>query len=167
MKKYLIAGLAVVVLAVLVFASMSRETPPDYIEMEVRGLRFDAFGQSPVIVLADKDQKKALPIWIGIPEAGAIERELNQVTPPRPMTHDLLHSVLTQVQAKVKEIRILDLKDHTYFAKVLLTVNKELLEIDARPSDAIIIAMKSKSPIFVSAKILNDQGISVTRKTDF
>jgi hypothetical protein len=81
------------------------------------------------------------------------------------MTHDLLHSILTQVQAKVKEIRIVDLKDSTYYATLFLKLNKGVIEIDSRPSDAIIIALKSKVPILVSAKILGEQGISLTRKS--
>jgi S1-C subfamily serine protease len=80
------------------------------------------------------------------------------------MTHDLLYSILEQVRAKVKEVKIVDLKDHTYYAKLFLTLNKESIEIDARPSDAIIMALKSKAPVFVAAKIVEDQGVLLTKK---
>ena len=147
--------------------AISKETPPPFIEMEVKGVRLDAIGQNPVVLLADKEGKKALPIWIGLLEANAIDKELKNITSPRPMTHDLLHSILTQVQVKVKEVKIVDLKDHTYYAKLFLTLNKEVIEVDARPSDAIILALKSKIPIFVSAKILDEQGIALTKKSAF
>ena len=145
MKRYLKIGYASLLLAALVLVSISQEKPPAFIEMEVKGVRLDVIGQNPVVVLADKDGKKALPIWVGLLEANAIDRELKNISSPRPMTHDLLHSILEQVHAKVKEVKIVDLKDHTYYAKLFLTLNKDLIEVDARPSDAIVIALKSRS----------------------
>jgi bifunctional DNase/RNase len=165
MRNYWKIGLAVALLITLVLVAISKETPSAFIEMEVKGVRLDAVGQTPVVILADKDGKKALPIWIGIPEANAIERELKSITPTRPMTHDLLHSVLAHAQVKVKEVRIVDLKDRTYYARLFLTLNKKLIEVDARPSDAIVIALKSKTPIFVLATILDDQGITLSQKS--
>ena len=164
MKTYLKAGLAVLLLIALGLFAVSKETPTPFVEMEVKGVRLDALGQNPVVILADKEGKKALPIWIGLLEANAIERELKNVTTSRPMTHDLLHSILEQVHAKVKEVKIVDLKDHTYYARLFLTVNKESIEIDARPSDAIIMALKSRAPVYVAAKIIDDQGIPLTKK---
>jgi len=164
MKTYIKAGLAVFLLIALVFFAVSKETPPPFVEMEVKGVRMDVLGQNPVVILADKEEKKALPIWIGLLEANAIERELKSVTTSRPMTHDLLNSILEQVHAKVKEVKIVDLKDHTYYAKLFLIVDKELIELDARPSDAIIMALKSKAPVYVAAKIIDDQGVPLTRK---
>jgi bifunctional DNase/RNase len=81
------------------------------------------------------------------------------------MTHDLLHSILTQVQVKVKEVKIVDLKDNTYYATLSLESKKGVIEMDARPSDAIILALKSKIPILVATKILNEQGIALTQKS--
>jgi hypothetical protein len=164
MRRYLKIGLAGALLISLVFVSLGKETSPVFIEMEVKGVRLDAIGQTPVVILADKEGKKALPIWIGLLEANAIDRELKNISTPRPMTHDLLHSILAQVQVKVKEVKIVELKDHTYFATLFLILNKGLIEVDARPSDAIILALKSKTPIFVSAKILDQQGISLIKK---
>ena len=166
MRRYIKIGLAGLLLIGLVLASTSKENPSAFIEMEVKGVRLDAVGQNPVVVLAGKDGKKALPIWIGLLEASAIDRELSNNPAPRPMTHDLLYSILEQVHAKVKEVKIVELKDHTYYARLSLTLNKDLIELDARPSDAIIIALKSKTPVYVAAKIIDDQGILLTKKED-
>ncbi len=167
MKTYLKAGLAVLLLVALGLFAASKETPPPFVEMEVKGVKMDVLGQNPVVVLADKEGKHARPIWIGLLEANAIERELKSVPTSRPMTHDLLHSILEQLHAKVKEVKIVDLKDHTYYAKLFLIVNKELIELDARPSDAIVMALKSKAPVFVAAKIVEDQGVLLTQKEAF
>ena len=164
MRKYFMIGLAGILLITLAFLSISKETPPAFIEMEVKGVRVDTIGQSPVVILADKEGKKALPIWIGLLEANAIDKELKNIASPRPMTHDLLHSILDQVQARVKEVKIVQLKDNTYYARLFLTSNKKLIEVDARPSDAIILALKSKTPIFVLATILDTQGIALAKK---
>jgi len=166
MRRYLKVGLAALLLAGLALVSISRDKPA-FLEMEVKGVRLDATGQNPVVILADKDGKKALPIWIGLLEANAIDRELKNVSSTRPMTHDLLHSILEQVHVKVQEVKIVDLKNHTYYAKLFLMSNKELIEIDARPSDAIIMALKSRAPVYVSAKIMDDQGIILARKESF
>jgi len=165
MKRYWKIGLAVALLISLVLVATSKETPPAYIEMEVKGVSLDTVGHSPVVLLADKKEKKALPIWIGLLEANAIDKELKNITSPRPMTHDLFHSVLTQVQVKVKEVKIVDLKDSTYYATLSLKSDKGVIEVDARPSDAIILALKSKIPILVATKILDEQGIALTQKS--
>ncbi|MDP2968715.1 MAG: DUF151 domain-containing protein [Deltaproteobacteria bacterium] len=164
MKKYIMIGLAVLLIASLGLVTLSKEKVPPFIEMEVKGVRIDPVSQSPVVILADRDGKKGLPIWIGLLEANAIDKELKQVSSPRPMTHDLLHSILTQTQVKVKEVKIVDLKEQTYFATLFLILNKGLIEVDARPSDAIILALKSKVPILVSAKILEQQGLALSRQ---
>ena len=144
--------------------SGSKGTSPVFVEMGVKGVSLDVAGQSPVVILADKEGKKALPIWVGLLEANAIDKELRNIASPRPMTHDLLYSILTQAYVKVKEAKIVDLKENTYYATLSLEINKGVVEVDARPSDTIVIALKSKIPIFVSTKILNEQGISITEK---
>lgn len=164
MRKYRMIGLVALLLITLTLLSVSKETLPPFIEMEVKGVRLDATGQSPIVILADKEGKKALPIWIGLLEASAIDKELKNIASPRPMTHDLLHSILSHAQMKVKEVKIVDLKDQTYYAKLFLTLDKKLIEVDARPSDAIILALKSKTPIFVLGTILDDQGIILAKK---
>jgi len=167
MRNYWKIGLAAALLASLVLIAISKEISPPFIEMEVKGVRMDAVGNSPFILLADKEGKTALPIWVGLLEANAIDKELRNETSPRPMTHDLLYSILAQTHAKVKEVRIIDLKNNTYYATLFLIINKGVQEIDARPSDAIVIALKSKTPIFVSTKILEEHGIALTQKNGF
>jgi len=167
MKRYLKIGLGVGLLASLVFVSFSKETSPPFVEMEIKGVSMDTIGKSPVVILVNKEENRMLPIWIGLLEANAIDKELNAVTSPRPMTHDLLHSILTKMHLQVKEVRIIELKENTYFATLFLKSGKELIEIDARPSDAIVLALKSKAPVFVAAEILKEQGISFTKKGIF
>jgi bifunctional DNase/RNase len=164
MKKYILIGLGVLLVASLGLVTLSKEKAPSFIEMEVKGVRIDPVGQSPVVILADKDGKKALPIWIGLLEANAIDKELKHVSSPRPMTHDLLHSILKQTDVKVKEVKIVDLKEQTYYATLYLILNKGVIEVDARPSDAIILALKSKVPILVSARVLDQQGFALSRQ---
>jgi bifunctional DNase/RNase len=164
MKSYLKIGLAVALSISLVLIAISKETPLPFVEMEVMGVRLDAIGNSPVVLLADKEGKKALPIWVGLLEANAIDKELRNNSSPRPMTHDLLYSILAQAHVKVKEVRIVDIRNNTYYATLFLTINKGIVEVDARPSDAIVIALKSKTPILVSAKILDEQGIALAKK---
>ncbi len=163
MKRYWKLSLTGVFLLLLVFITLARENVPGFVEMEVKGVRLDLIGQSPVVILSDKEGKKLFPIWIGFPEASAIEKELRHLTSTRPMTHDLLHSILGQVQVQLKEVRVVDLKDNTYYATLSLISNKHLIEIDARPSDAIILALKSKCPIYVASKILEQKGVTLTQ----
>jgi bifunctional DNase/RNase len=164
MKKYWKISLVVALLISLVLIAISKETPPPFIEMEVKAVRIDAMGQSPVVILVDKEGVKALPIWIGLLEANAIDKELKNITSARPMTHDLLQSILTQTQVNVKEVKIVDLKNNTYYATLFLKLKKEVIEVDARPSDAIVLALKSKTPIYVSTKILDKQGIALSKE---
>ena len=167
MRGYWKIGLSVALLISLVLVAISKEIPPPFVEMEVKGVRLDAMGTNPVVFLVDREGKKALPIWIGLLEANAIDKELRNNASPRPMTHDLLYSILVQAHLKVKEIRIVGLKDNTYYATLFLRLNKSVVEVDARPSDAIVIALKSKTPIYVSTKILDEQGIALTQKSGF
>jgi len=162
MKRHLKVGMIGGLLLFSAMVSVSNGAPASFIEMEVKGVRLDPLGQNPVVILVDKGEKRALAIWIGPLEASAIDRELNRVTTPRPMTHDLFYSVLGKMKAKVKEIKITDLKEQTYYALIVLTLDKERIEIDARPSDAIILALKSQAAISVATKVLEEQGISLT-----
>jgi bifunctional DNase/RNase len=164
MRRYWKIGLVAALLISLVLIAISKETPPPFVEMEVKAVRIDAIGQSPVVILVDKEGAKALPIWIGLLEANAIDKELKNITSTRPMTHDLLQSILTQAQVNVKEVKIVDLKDNTYYAILFLKLKKGVIEVDARPSDAIVLALKSKTPIYVSTKILDKQGIALSKE---
>ncbi len=164
MRKYWKIVITVALLTSIVLIAISNEYPSPFVEMEVKGVRLDVFGQNPVVLLVDKEGKRALPIWIGILEANAIDKELKNMASSRPMTHDLLYSILLQARVKVKEIKIIDLRENTYYATLFLTIDKETIEVDARPSDAIVLALKSKTPILVSTKILNDQGIPLLQE---
>jgi len=124
------------------------------IEMLVKGLALDPLTRSPIVILKDRDEKKVLPIWIGIFEANAIALELEKIATPRPMTHDLILNVMAGLSAKIRKIEINELKDSTYFANIHLDVASDIIIIDARPSDAIAIALRAEAPIFVSNDVV-------------
>jgi len=126
----------------------------DSIEMAVAGLTLDPVTKTPIVLLKDSDNKLNLPIWIGLLEATAMATELEGIKMARPMTHDLLTNVLTEVGVSVNFVEITELKENTYYALVHLKINGRELAIDSRPSDAIALALRSKSPIYVSKAIL-------------
>lgn len=124
------------------------------IRMEIRGLMLDPTSNVPIVVLRDEDNQVFLPIWIGVFEANAIALRIENVEPPRPMTHDLLRSVLDQVGARVQKVVISDLQDNTFFALIHVDRSGEELRIDARPSDAIALALRAEVPIYVLRPVL-------------
>jgi uncharacterized protein len=128
------------------------------LEVKVDGLALDMTTNSPVVILAALETNKVLPIWIGHAEAWAIAMELSGVGSKRPMTHDLLKAVIGGLSAEVTKIEITELKDQTFFARLLIKNNGELLTIDARPSDSIALALKTKAPIFANEELFNLQG---------
>lgn len=164
MRKYWKLGLAVLLLSSLVLICFSREKPPAFVPMEIKGVSIDPVGQSPVVILVDKEETRMLPIWIGLLEANAIDKEINATPTARPLTHDLLHAILSKMHIEVKEVRIVELKENIYYARIFLRSDKETVEIDARPSDAIALALKSKAPVFVASRILAEQGVALTKK---
>ena len=123
-------------------------------EMTVSGLTIDPFTNSPIMILKDVDSDKAVPIWIGLLEATAIASELENIKFSRPMTHDLLKIIMETMAIKVTRVEVCDLRDNTYFA--LIHLNREGQEeiIDARPSDAIALALRVKAPIFVAEVVI-------------
>lgn len=120
--------------------------------MKVRRVALDQ-QNNPVVLLVDEEESIALPIWIGQAEAMAIAMRLQGVTPPRPMTHDLLQAVLERLAATVTRIVVSDVRDQTYFAEIHLARNGSPLVIDSRPSDAIALALRVEAPIFVEDKV--------------
>lgn len=128
------------------------------IEMEVEGIALDPDNNMPVVILKSKREQKSLPIWIGIFEASAIALKLGGVQSPRPLTHDLLKSVIEKLNAKVLRICINDLRNNTFYAKILLQTPKKKLNIDCRPSDAIALALRTNSPIFVKEDVISGMG---------
>ena len=141
----------------------------ELVPMSIKGLMLDPVSNSPIVVLKDEDEKFFLPIWVGIFEANAIALQLENVETPRPMTHDLLKSAIAQLDARVTRIVINDLRDSTFFAKIRVTVNRAgsdtMLELDARPSDAIALALRTEAPIFVAQSVL-DQAQTITPDSD-
>lgn len=123
-------------------------------EMKVAGITVDPFTNTPIVLLKDLDDKDVLPIWIGLLEASSIATALENIETPRPMTHDLLKNILGSLDVKVVKIEINDLKDNTYYALLHLDVNKKRLAIDARPSDAIAIAIRTGASIFVEESVI-------------
>lgn len=126
-------------------------------QMKVRGLMFDPYNNTFIVILRDEENNEMLPIWVGKPEASSISFALEDVTTPRPMTHDLMKAILDVVDAKVISVVISDLKENTYFAKVHLTYEDSEYSIDARPSDAIALALRTKAPIFANEEVLRKQ----------
>ena len=137
------------------------------IEMQVMGIAIDTKTGSPIVVLNDIEKRRALPIWIGQAEASAIIRQLENIKTPRPMTHDLICNIFDLSSFTVEKIEINDYNDTTYYATIILKgKNGENYEIDARPSDAITIALKNKAPIFVTPNVLVDGSISTNEERD-
>jgi len=137
----------------------------ELIAMSIKGLMLDPVSNSPIVVLKDDDEKFFLPIWVGIFEANAIALQLENITTPRPMTHDLLRNMIAELNARVLRIVINDLRDSTFFAQIRLAVGNNTLEVDARPSDAIALALRTEAPIFVAQSVL-DQAQTITPDED-
>jgi hypothetical protein len=134
------------------------------IEMQIGGLGFDPRNLSPLVLLRDQEEMNFLPIWIGVFEAAAIAMELQGVQPPRPMTHDLLKNTIENLGGKMKRAVINDIKDGTFYALIEIeTKDGKILNLDARPSDAIALAVRNRAPVFVSevvmmqAKLVNSE----------
>jgi bifunctional DNase/RNase len=126
-----------------------------FIEMKVAGITLDPMTKMPIVILKDSSGENALPIWIGIAEASAIATQLEKIDLARPMTHDLLRNVLNELDVILEKVEVTDLKDNTYFAILHLKVGGETLPVDSRPSDAIALALRTESPIFVDEEVLN------------
>ena len=125
------------------------------IEMTIRGLMVDPITNSPIVILRDKEGQRVLPIWVGIFEANAIALQIENVPTPRPMTHDLLRNVIQDLKAAVKKVVVCDLQENTFYALIYLSLNGETVAIDARPSDAIALALRTRAPIFVEDTVLD------------
>jgi bifunctional DNase/RNase len=125
-----------------------------WLEMKVKQLALDPLSNMPMIVLRDEEEKRSLPIWVGLAEANAIALELEKITTARPMTHDLLRNILETVGARVSKVVVNDLKENTFYAVIHLRLGSSDLTVDSRPSDAIALALRVDAPIFVDESVL-------------
>jgi uncharacterized protein len=125
------------------------------IEMTIKGLMIDPITSTPIIILRDQEGQRVLPIWVGAYEANAIALQIENITTPRPMTHDLLRNVIHDLKAEIRKIVVSDLKENTFYALIHLDVQGEALAIDARPSDAIALALRARAPIFVEDRVID------------
>ena len=131
----------------------SLEVPAE-IEVQIRGLMIDPVTNMPIVILKDLQSDLVLPIWVGIFEANAIWSELEKTAMPRPMTHDLLRNITRGLNARVSKVVVSELRDDTFYAVIWMEQNEETVAIDARPSDAIALALRWDCPIFVNREVL-------------
>jgi bifunctional DNase/RNase len=136
------------------------------IEMKVSGIVLDPQSRSPIIVLRDMDERRALLIWIGAPEANAIMLVLEKIKLTRPATHDLMNNVLGALKAKLDHVLITDMQENTFFAQLNLIVGEKTVSIDARPSDAIALALRAQAQVFVSEQVMASSSIPIDQNRD-
>ena len=130
------------------------------VEMKIRGLMLDPVTNMPIVILKDVNGNSVLPIWVGIYEANAIALEIEKVTTPRPMTHDLIKNLLVGLDAQVHKIVVTELRDDTFYALIWLERDGQVISIDSRPSDALALALRTDSPIYVEEDVLKNSKIS-------
>ncbi len=128
-------------------------------EMVIYGVSFDLVGKQPIVLLKTAEGSRYLPIWIGHPEAAAILMRLQGASTPRPMTHDLVTEMLSQLDAEVVRVTVTELKDNTFYASITVSQNGSEIEIDSRPSDAIALAVRAQAPIFVADQVIDESAI--------
>lgn len=122
--------------------------------MTIKGLMIDPITNMPIIILRDNGGQRMLPIWVGVFEANAIALQLESVQTPRPMTHDLMKNLLDQMGAQIERVVVCDLRDNTFYATIHLRTGDRQIPVDARPSDAIALALRTQSPIFVEETVI-------------
>ena len=138
-----------------------------FVEMKVRGLALDPLSNLPIIILRDDEEKRSLPIWIGIYEANAIALELEKIETPRPMTHDLIKNILETIEARVLKVMVTDLKENTFFAVLHLQLGETEYTVDSRPSDAIALALRVAAPIYVDEEVIRKaKSLEVTKEAE-
>ena len=135
------------------------------VEMSIKGLMMDPLTNLPIVLLRDPSSDRVLPIWVGPVEANAIALQVENVQAPRPMTHDLLRNVLAELGATLTRVVITDLHDNTFYAYLELKRGGEVLFVDARPSDALALSIRTRAPVFVDTRVL-DQAKSVDVSSD-
>lgn len=137
------------------------------LEMRIRGLLMDPTTNSPIVILKDVNSEAMLPIWVGPFEAHSIASEIEKIAPPRPMTHDLLKNTINLFGAEIKRIIVTELRDNTFYAVIEIAWQGERLMLDARPSDAIALALRADCPIFVNEEVVkSSQNAGLTETED-
>ena len=124
--------------------------------MTIKGLMVDPITNMPIVILRDQEGKRLLPIWVGIFEANAIAIQIENIATPRPMTHDLLRNVIVDLKADVEKIVVSDLQESTFYSMIHLRVGGKVVAVDARPSDAIALALRVRAPIFVEDQVIEN-----------
>jgi bifunctional DNase/RNase len=130
------------------------------VEMKIRGLMMDPMTNMPIVVLKEQGSETVLPIWVGVYEANAIALEIEKVTTPRPMTHDLLKNLLVGLETLVRKVVVTELRDDTFFAVIWLEREGQSISIDSRPSDALALALRMDCPIFVEEEVLKTSKVA-------
>ena len=128
-------------------------------EMDIYGVSFDLVGKQPIVLLKTKDGNRYLPIWIGQPEAAAILMKLQGASTPRPMTHDLLTEILSELDARITRITVTELRENTFYAQVTVQLDGTEVEVDSRPSDAIALAIRAEAPIYAADQVIEESAI--------
>ena len=137
----------------------TRSLAPE-VEMKIRGLMMDPVTNMPIVILKDVAGDAVLPIWVGVYEANAIAMEIEKITTPRPMTHDLLKNLLIGLDTRVHKVVVSELKDETFFAVIWLERDGRIISIDSRPSDALALALRMDCPIYVADEVLKSSKLS-------
>jgi len=132
------------------------------VEMKIRGLMMDPVTNMPIVILKDVNGNTVLPIWVGIYEANAIALEIEKVATPRPMTHDLIKSVLSGLNTGIRKVVVNELKEDTFYALIWLERDGELISVDSRPSDALALALRLDCPIFVEDTVLKSSKLAAS-----
>ena len=132
------------------------------VEMKIRGLMMDPVTNMPIVILKDLKSSTVLPIWVGVYEANAIALEIEKVTTPRPMTHDLIKSLLLGLNTHLRKVVVSELKDDTFFAVIWLDRDGDLISVDSRPSDALALALRLDCPIYVEETVLKSSKLAAT-----
>lgn len=136
------------------------------LEMVIYGVSFDMVGKQPIVLLKTLAGNRFLPIWIGHPEAASILMRLQGATPPRPSTHDLMMQAIDQLDGEVSQVAITELRDNTFFAQVTIESGGDEQQLDARPSDALALAVRADAPIFAADEIVAESGIEFEQDAD-
>lgn len=135
-------------------------------EMTLYGVSFEPIGKQPIVLLKTVDDEKFLPIWIGHPEAAAILMKLQGASPPRPMTHDLVTDIISELQGEVVRVAVTELRENTYYARITIIQDGREVEVDSRPSDAIALAVRCDAQIFAADDVVEESAIEFQAEDD-